>query len=459
MRINLSYTPAQAEIFFPPTPRRFTSVAKGRRFGATRGAAHACIEWAAEGQHVLWGDTINSNVKKYWQRYFEPALKASSIPYSWHDRDQQANIGRGYIDFRSADRPENWEGFGYNKIILNEAGIILKDEYLFSNAVLPMLMDHEGAELYAMGVPKGKELKSGKAHPFWTLYSSGINGSDQHRSLRFSSYDNPFLRQEDINDLAQEIAGFDPMKVRQEIYGEFIDRVAGNPFAHAFDDRHIQLASRRPQDVHYVSVDFNVDPFCAIIGHIWTDRQGDHLHITHEISIKEGTIRAMADRILAICPHRHLLQLTGDRNGRSRKLGTTDNMPLFEELRRELGIGVRQIVVLPNPTHLLSREEVNFTLVEHPDLRIDPTCTGLIRDLRSVEIDGDGRIVKDDRSQVDKQADLLDCLRYLIHTRLPEWMKRRRNELHRHPHSIRPQPLRPVGPSRAFELGSGSGIV
>ena len=36
-------------------------------------------------------------------------------------------IGNTVCDFRSADKPENIEGFGYALVILNEAGIILKN--------------------------------------------------------------------------------------------------------------------------------------------------------------------------------------------------------------------------------------------------------------------------------------------------------------------------------------------
>lgn len=455
--LHLTYTPQQLDIFFPAEPVKYTVVAKGRRFGATRGAAHACIEWAAEGQRILWGDTINSNISRYWDRYFEPVLKTSGLSFHFDRQKNVAQIGPGLIDFRSAEIPENWEGFGYHVIILNEAGIILKDKDLYAKTVLPMLLDYPGSRLFAMGVPKGKILKDGTEAPFYRLFK--MEGENR-RSLRFSSYDNPLLSEGDIRELEVEMAGQDPMTVRQEIYGEFLDKVSGNAFAHAFDaERHVKAADRRPMDIHHFSVDFNVEPFCAIAAHLWTDAKGDHLHVRDEISIKEGTVHAMAQRILAICPHRHLIQLTGDRNGTSRRIGTKDNMPLFEELRRELGITPRQVVVLPNPTHLSSREEVNFCLMYHSDIRIDPGCTKLITDLQTVEIDGDGRIVKDDRSKANKQADLLDCLRYLLHTRLSTWIKRRRHELQHNPHGLRPQPLRPVGPSRAAELGAGSGFV
>ena len=52
-------------------------------------------------------------------------------------------IGNSSLDFRSADKPENIEGFGYALIILNEAGIILKNRRLWEETIRPMAMDYK----------------------------------------------------------------------------------------------------------------------------------------------------------------------------------------------------------------------------------------------------------------------------------------------------------------------------
>ena len=161
MQLDLSYTEAQLEVFFE-RKERFTVLTKGRRFGATHGAANACIEWALEGKKILWGDTVNSNIDRYFTRYFEPPLKAAGLSYDWSAQKKECRLLDGHIDFRSADRPENWEGFGYHYIFLNEAGIILKDPYLYTNAVLPMMLDFPDSRLIAAGVPKGKIGKDGQ---------------------------------------------------------------------------------------------------------------------------------------------------------------------------------------------------------------------------------------------------------------------------------------------------------
>src|SRR5690606_9457471 len=163
--LDLTYSEKQSELFFPESFPKYSIIPKGRRAGLTRGAAHAFIEYGLDANlpyfpkdnlYFLWGDTVSTNIDRYFERYFQPALKQlPSGIWQWKKVDKILKIGRLTIDFRSADRPENWEGFGYHLIFLNEAGIILEDDYLYDNAVLPMLIDFPNAKLIAAGVPKG----------------------------------------------------------------------------------------------------------------------------------------------------------------------------------------------------------------------------------------------------------------------------------------------------------------
>ena len=227
-KIELTYTPAQLDMFFNiPAGTKYQVVTKGRRFGATRGAAHAFIEWAIEGKKLLWGDTINGNIDRYFDRYFLPALNKTNITYNYQRQHKQLTIENGYIDFRSADRPENWEGFGYDVIFLNEAGIILRNKYLYINAVLPMLMDSSTSLLVAAGVPKGKFDKNNDDHPFYTIFKAAKNKTPGYNLLEYSSYDNPLLPEEEIKELEKEICRMSPGMVEQEIYGHFVDGISG----------------------------------------------------------------------------------------------------------------------------------------------------------------------------------------------------------------------------------------
>lgn len=240
LKLNLNYSHMQETVFFN-TDERFRVVAKGRRLGFTRGAAQYVIEMMLRQKvkNVLWGDTVLFNIRSYYERYFKPVL--SSLPcelYSWRVTDKQLVIGDTACDFRSADNPENWEGFGYDLVILNEAGIILKNRYLWENAVRPMLLDNDSSIAIIGGTPKGKGL-------FYELWQKGNNNEKDWKSFRFSTYSNPFLSKDSVDDFVKDM-GKDCELVRQEIYGEFLDVVSNCLFNHDLVESAVFIGAEPP---------------------------------------------------------------------------------------------------------------------------------------------------------------------------------------------------------------------
>ena len=231
IKLNIEFHEKQQEIFFK-SKERFKIIAKGRRFGLTKGMANYNILRAVEKPiTLLWVDTIYSNIERYYERYFLPVLKTlGSNYYHYSKRTQQLYIGKSVIDFRSADRPENLEGYGYNLITINEAGIILKNRRIWTESILPMTIDHK-AEVIIGGTPKGKFLKKNEKHLFYELYLKGEVASGQSavgnkgnwKSFNYSSYDNPLLDEEEIREVEKEI----PLFLReQEIRGKFVEQNA-----------------------------------------------------------------------------------------------------------------------------------------------------------------------------------------------------------------------------------------
>ncbi len=245
------------------------------------------------------------------------------------------------------------------------------------------------------------------------------------RRVLFTVEDNP---DDAIREQYKRTLGYlDEYDRARLLYGDWTSKPkAERPFAFAFEDRHIGKAQRRPNDLHYFSIDFNVEPFCSIASHIWQDVKSHHDHTFTEVALKQSSITDMAGWILQQCPIRHLIRVTGDRNGFNRAIGKNGPTVLYNDLRIELGIAKAQVEVPGNPSHLQSREDTNYILVNHPDTIIDTTCTGLISDMRSVEVDANGGIIKKDRSKTNQRADFLDCKRYHNNTYLRAWLKQHR---------------------------------
>ena len=217
LELKLHYHPEQKKIFFD-SKAKVKVIAKGRRFGLTKGYANFIIEKMLDGiTPVLWVDALYTNIDRYVERYFIPVLR--QLPpqhWKWRQQKKELSIFDRKLDLRSADRPELIEGFAYKLIVLNEAGIILKDEYLWENAIRPMIMDFDPDQLIG-GTPKGRNM-------FFDLKVKAEDDKDpRYKNWEYfhrTSYDNPYIQKEVIDELVGDM----PEHVRdQEIFALFLE--------------------------------------------------------------------------------------------------------------------------------------------------------------------------------------------------------------------------------------------
>ena len=222
--LPVAYTKAQYEIFFENTDKTVKVINKGRRFGITQSAINFMFECFVGGmKSQLWGDVSYGNIERYIEQYLMPLCKGWKKLPRFDKKKNRMYFNDCHIDFRSAEYPESWEGFGYENIFLNEAGIILRDRKLYEQSLLPMTIDYENCHLFMFGTPKGKMTKGAlsvfyenamKADPTSKSYNP------RYWSKRYSSYDNPFVSKRNIDEM---ITDMPTQLIRQEIYGEFID--------------------------------------------------------------------------------------------------------------------------------------------------------------------------------------------------------------------------------------------
>ncbi|OCR86693.1 hypothetical protein CFT13S00388_07945 [Campylobacter fetus subsp. testudinum] len=220
--LDIGYTDVQKKVFLEGKAK-FRTVAKGRRLGFTRACANYCIECLLDKKfrvkNILWVDTIQKNLGNYFDRYFVPVIK--QIPEGWFEWKKQEKkltcLKTGNIlHMESAERPENLEGLSYELIILNEAGIILKNADLWEKSIRPMLLDKPHSKAIIGGVPKGK-------NKFFDLCNKGLKGEKDWEHFQFTTFDNPLLDKSGIKQLIDELGGESSDVVKQEIYGEFVD--------------------------------------------------------------------------------------------------------------------------------------------------------------------------------------------------------------------------------------------
>lgn len=202
------------------------------------------------------------------------------------------------------------------------------------------------------------------------------------------------------------------------IRGEWGNRQVTNPFAVAYNEnKHVAKTKHNPHTQTYVLIDFNYDPFSCSIFNAWMADGKQYVHQVDEIAIVNGTTSQMAEAIrTSIGDSINTALFGGDYNGTASRIGRYDNKSLYKELQQELKVSWGQFVLKANPPHKISRQDCNYFLRHFDGFRVGEHCKETRRDLRLVQVDSYGSIIKKNRKDTSQRADLLDNFRYLVNT-------------------------------------------
>lgn len=271
--LDITYLPYQLDVLYnKPEHVQFTVLTKGRRLGASQCLANYAIDaYLLQGKSVLWIDVSQSNIVRYCEKFFLPIMRQIRDDYWKHNKQQHIITFKkgkidGFIEFKSAERPSSIEGFAYDLIVFNEAGIIMKGmrgRNLWQESVAPMILDSK-AEVYFIGVPKSNKPKKDEKvlgynnSLYYELYQKGLDPNEPTwRGLNFTTYDNPLLDKADIDYLYS----ITPRHLQdQEIKGLFTD-IEDVP---VFDRRWFQIVDSLPPVDEWrelaISIDSALEP-------------------------------------------------------------------------------------------------------------------------------------------------------------------------------------------------------
>jgi hypothetical protein len=176
---------------------KYVIIRAGRRVGKTYNVAQWILEQLLRNSNTkgLWVDTVQSNISRYIDRYFVKIL-GDFDDYKIDNQKYIIKFGNGSIlDLGSAERPENLEGFEYDFVVLNEAGIILKKPELWLNTIQPMC---KNALVKIIGTPKGYNY-------YYDLSTNAVSNPQEWAEYVFSTYDSPFWKPEQIEKIKSQI--------------------------------------------------------------------------------------------------------------------------------------------------------------------------------------------------------------------------------------------------------------
>lgn len=227
--------------------------------------------------------------------------------------------------------------------------------------------------------------------------------------------DNPYLTEE----YKENLKYLDEITYRRYVEGDWTAFAVNNPFAYAFKpEKHIGKAEFNSGHHLHLSFDFNVDPITA------TARQkinNAHFYIK-EFRIPNSDIYELCDRIKASFPYAVFL-VTGDATGAARSAISKGNVTHYQIIKQKLNLNDTQIRVgTANPAVSVTRTLVNSILQNQSIIFDAENCPNLINDMKYVEVDNEGDIIKDRKTET-RKADLMDCLRYDLFTFERQFLK------------------------------------
>jgi hypothetical protein len=321
-------------------------------------------------------------------------------------------ITGGVIDMWSMDDPDSGRGRKYKRVVIDECEKAKHLSTAWNGTIRATLTDFKGDGWFLSTPQFGNTY-------FKDLFKRKDEERYQHewQGWKFTTYDNPFM---DADEIDSAKATLDPMYFACEYLAEDVTlnamrwAFAYDEEKHVFDDLQIN-----PHLPIILSFDFNRNPICCSVCQA---TEPGNIDVFETIKLPNSDIYELCEVIKSKYGNK-LFIVTGDASGKSSSALVKDNLNYYIAIRQQLNLTNNQIMVPSvNPPLEDNRMLVN-SLLSRGNVRLHRTGTkGLQFDLENVAVSEDGKIKKDNRSDITQQADALDTFRYACNVFLKNFL-------------------------------------
>jgi len=476
--INIElYKPHAGQQRIQKTHRRFNCIVCARRFGKTELITSVALPLIApavfEGKKVgIFLDDFKDFAQS-WNKIVEVFKMQNEGGIITQKNDSEkimTFIGGGLLEVWSIGdegRKDKGRGRKYHRVIYEETQKIPSHilEYHWKTVARPTLTDYKG-DAFFIGTASGKD------NYWYRLCQNGsraggceINcygdadlpqsdtGSSNWITFRMETTDNPMIDPAEVEDASRDL---DRLTFEQEYKSIFVD-YSGEAWVYVLKEKTLQQKVFQPSkkinwqtEQLFLSFDFNKIPMTAAVGKktviSLADQQSTRyrygVHIVKEFKI--GSIERGEASIYDTCQaiREWIFQETGKKIGAWYEGGEIKNrfpcaVPIlitgdasgdrsdgrqkvpktyYQIIQDELQVSTDRIIVpKANPLHAESYVQVNTIISSCPDFQIyEDKCPSLRMDVLRIKSNNSRGIIKGKGDE--KQADLLDNLRYLLNT-------------------------------------------
>lgn len=183
---------------------RFRVICAGRRWGKSVLSQLVVLQWATRAVGTYWivSPTYRQGKQIHWRGIQQ------IIPQAWIAKKNEVELSitlknGSILELKGAENPDALRGIKLRGLIVDEIASIRNWDWLWQEVLRPTLTDYEAPALF-ISTPKGY-------NHFYDIYQAGQSGgvsgegTGGYKSWRFTSYDNPYIKKEELDHAKQEL--------------------------------------------------------------------------------------------------------------------------------------------------------------------------------------------------------------------------------------------------------------
>lgn len=194
MEITLS--PWQTEVW--ENSHRFKVICSGRRSGKSTLAQLIVIDWANTnpGNYYIISPTYKQAKSIHWTELKK--LIPRGLIEKTNETELSFTLRNGsVIELKGAENPDALRGIKLRGLVIDEIASIRSWDWLWQEVLRPTLTDFEAPAIF-ISTPKGY-------NHFYNIYQLGQGEDSNYKSWRFTSYDNPYVPKQEIDNAKKEL--------------------------------------------------------------------------------------------------------------------------------------------------------------------------------------------------------------------------------------------------------------
>ena len=177
---------------------RFRVVCAGRRSGKSVLSRMIILDWATRNVGIYW--IVSPNYKQSKMIHWHELQK--EIPMPWVAKKNEVELSitlknGSVIELKGAENPDSLRGSKLRGLCIDEIASIRNWDWLWQECLRPTLTDYEAPAIF-ISTPKGY-------NHFHDLFNEGQQPNKIYKSWRFTSYENPFIPRQEIDQARKEL--------------------------------------------------------------------------------------------------------------------------------------------------------------------------------------------------------------------------------------------------------------